>query len=196
NTTPMGAYRGAGRPEATALLERVVDQASIELGIDPIELRRKNLLTDDIFPFTTLTGITYDSGAYNTPLDAAATWANYDELRREQAARRASGDRNLLGIGVSSYVEITAGGGTSEYGAVQVHDDGSATVMAGTSAHGQGHQTAFAMIVSDQTGIPIDRIRLIAVDTDLVRTGGGTGGSRSLQLGGSAVHRATEALVD
>ncbi|HEX3089291.1 MAG TPA: xanthine dehydrogenase family protein molybdopterin-binding subunit [Ilumatobacteraceae bacterium] len=196
NTTPMGAYRGAGRPEATALLERIVDQASIELGIDPIELRRKNLLTDDVFPFTTLTGITYDSGAYTTPLDAVAEWSGYDELRREQAERRAKGDRNLLGIGVSSYVEITAGGGTSEYGAVEVHDDGSASVMAGTSAHGQGHQTAFAMIVSDQTGIPIDRIRLIPVDTDLVRSGGGTGGSRSLQLGGSAVLRATESLVD
>jgi aerobic carbon-monoxide dehydrogenase large subunit len=196
NTTPMGAYRGAGRPEATALLERVVDQASIELGIDPIELRRRNLLADDIFPFTTLTGITYDSGAYSTPLDAVARWAGYDDLRAEQAARRASGDRNLLGIGVSAYVEITAGGNTSEYGAVRVHDDGTASVMAGTSAHGQGHQTAFAMIVSDQTGIPIDRIRLIAVDTDVVRSGGGTGGSRSLQLGGSAVMRATESLVD
>jgi carbon-monoxide dehydrogenase large subunit len=196
NTTPMGAYRGAGRPEATALLERIVDQAAIELAIDPIELRRRNLLADDIFPFTTLTGITYDIGAYGTPLDAAARFAGYDELRREQAMRRANGDRNLLGIGVSTYVEITAGGGTSEYGAVKVHDDGTATIMAGTSAHGQGHQTAFAMIVSDQTGIPVDRIELIAVDTDLVRTGGGTGGSRSLQLGGSAVLRATESLVD
>ena len=196
NTTPMGAYRGAGRPEATALLERIVDQASIELRIDPIELRRRNLLADDIFPFKTLTGITYDSGAYGTPLDAVAKWAGYDELRREQAARRANGDRNLLGIGVSTYVEITAGGGTSEYAGVQVHEDGSASVLAGTSAHGQGHQTAFAMIVSEQTGIPLDRIRLIAVDTDLVRTGGGTGGSRSLQLGGSAVLRATESLVD
>ena len=196
NTTPMGAYRGAGRPEATALLERIVDQASIELGIDPIELRRRNLLADDIFPFKTLTGITYDSGAYGTPLDAVAKWAGYDELRREQVSRRANGDRNLLGIGVSTYVEITAGGGTSEYAGVQVHEDGSASVLAGTSAHGQGHQTAFAMIVSEQTGIPLDRIRLIAVDTDLVRTGGGTGGSRSLQLGGSAVLRATESLVD
>jgi carbon-monoxide dehydrogenase large subunit len=196
NTTPMGAYRGAGRPEATALLERIVDQASIELGIDPIELRRRNLLADDVFPFTTLTGITYDSGAYATPLDAVARWAGYDELRREQVARRASGDRKLLGIGVSAYVEITAGGNTSEYGAVQVHDDGTVSVLAGTSAHGQGHQTSFAMIVSDQTGIPIDRIRLVPIDTDVVRSGGGTGGSRSLQLGGSAVMRATESLVD
>ncbi|MEO7369856.1 MAG: molybdopterin cofactor-binding domain-containing protein, partial [Ilumatobacteraceae bacterium] len=147
-------------------------------------------------PFTTLTGVTYDTGRYSFPLDEAARYAGYEELRAEQTARRKSGDRMLLGIGVSAYVEITAGGNTSEYGAVQVHDDGSATVMAGTSAHGQGHQTAFAMIVSDQTGIPLDRIRLIAVDTDLVRSGGGTGGSRSLQLGGSAVMRATESLVD
>jgi aerobic carbon-monoxide dehydrogenase large subunit len=196
NTTPMGAYRGAGRPEATALLERLVDQAAIELQIDPIELRCRNLLADDVFPFTTLTGMTYDSGAYRTPLDAVAQHAGYDDLRRQQAERRARGERKLLGIGVSCYVEITAGGNTGEYGAVQVHDDGTASVMAGTSAHGQGHQTAFAMIVSDQTGIPVDRIRLIAVDTDLVRSGGGTGGSRSLQLGGSAVLRATESLVD
>ncbi|HSB85674.1 MAG TPA: xanthine dehydrogenase family protein molybdopterin-binding subunit, partial [Ilumatobacteraceae bacterium] len=196
NTTPMGAYRGAGRPEATALLERVVGQAALELDIDPIELRRHNLLGNDVFPFTTLTGLTYDSGAYRLPLDEAARLAGYDALRREQAARRARGDRNLLGIGVSTYVEITAGGGTSEYGAVQVHDDGSVTVLAGTSAHGQGHQTAFAMIVNAQTGIPLDKIHLPAVDTDLIRSGGGTGGSRSLQLGGSAVMRATESLVD
>ena len=195
NTTPTGAYRGAGRPEATALLERAVDHAALTLGIDPIEIRRKNLLGDDVFPFTTLTGVTYDTGAYRTPLDEVARLAGYDDLRREQAVRRQRGDRSMLGIGVSTYVEITAGGGASEYGAVEVHPDGSATVMAGTSAHGQGHQTAFAMIVSDQTGIPVDRIRLVQSDTDLVRTGGGTGGSRSLQLGGSAVHRATEAMV-
>jgi carbon-monoxide dehydrogenase large subunit len=196
NTTPTGAYRGAGRPEATALLERAVDQAALELGIDPIEIRHRNLLTDDVFPFTTLTGVTYDSGRYAHPLDEAARLAGYSQLRAEQEIRRARGDRMLLGIGVAAYVEITAGGGSSEYGAVQIEDDGSATVMAGTSAHGQGHQTAFAMIVSDQTGIPFDRIRLVPVDTDLVRSGGGTGGSRSLQLGGSAVLRATEAMVD
>ncbi|MGZ4769593.1 MAG: xanthine dehydrogenase family protein molybdopterin-binding subunit, partial [Ilumatobacteraceae bacterium] len=162
NTTPMGAYRGAGRPEATALLERAVSQAAIELGIDQIELRRRNLLTDDVFPFTTLTGITYDSGAYSTPLDEAARLSGYEDLLRDQATRRARGDRSLLGVGVSTYVEITAGGGTSEYGAVKVNDDGSATIMAGTSAHGQGHQTAFAMIVNAQTGIPMDRIHLMA----------------------------------
>jgi carbon-monoxide dehydrogenase large subunit len=196
NTTPTGAYRGAGRPEATALLERAVDQAALELGIDPIVLRERNLLGDDVFPFATLTGVTYDSGAYATPLREAARLAGYDDLRAEQAARRARGDRHLLGIGVAAYVEITAGGGTSEYGAVEVHTDGTVSIMAGTSAHGQGHQTAFAMLVSDLTGIPVDRIRLVAVDTDLVRSGGGTGGSRSLQLGGSAVLKATEAMVD
>jgi carbon-monoxide dehydrogenase large subunit len=196
NTTPTGAYRGAGRPEATALLERAVDQAALELGIDPIELRRRNLLRDDVFPFTTLTGVTYDTGAYTTPLDIAARAVGYDDLRREQAERRARGDRQLLGIGVAAYVEVTAGGGSSEYGAVEIHPDGTASVLAGTSAHGQGHQTAFAMIVSSHTGIDVDRIRLVDVDTDLVRSGGGTGGSRSLQLGGSAVLRATEAVVD
>ena len=196
NTTPMGAYRGAGRPEATALLERAVDHAALTLGIDPIEIRRRNLLADDVFPFQTLTGVTYDSGAYSTPLEEVARLAGYEGLRREQAHRRESGDRTLLGIGVAAYVEVTAGGGSSEYGSVAVHPDGSATVMAGTSAHGQGHQTAFAMIVSSQTGIPMERITLVQSDTDLVRSGGGTGGSRSLQLGGSAVHKATEAMVD
>jgi carbon-monoxide dehydrogenase large subunit len=196
NTTPMGAYRGAGRPEATALLERLVDHAAHELGIDPIELRRRNLIADDAFPFATLTGLTYDSGRYATPLDTAAEVVGYDDLRREQAARRERGDRVVLGVGVAAYVEITAGGSSAEFGAVEVHDDGSATVRAGTSAHGQGHQTSFAMLVNDQTGIPVDRIRLVDGDTELVPRGGGTGGSRSLQLGGSAVRQATELLVE
>ncbi len=195
NTTPMGAYRGAGRPEATALLERLVDQAAHELGIDPIEIRKRNFLGDDVFPFRTLTGNTYDSGRYNFPLDRAAEAVGYDELRAEQARRREAGDEILMGIGVASYVEITAGGGADEFGAVEVHDDGSATIYAGTQSHGQGHQTAYAMLVADQTGIAIDRITLVDGDTDRVRTGGGTGGSRSLQLGGSAVRGATEAMV-
>lgn len=196
NTTPMGAYRGAGRPEATALLERLVDQAALELEIDPIELRLRNFLGDDAFPFRTLTGNTYDSGRYALPLRRAAEVVGYDDLRREQAQRRERDDRSLLGIGVAAYVEITAGGGTEEFGAVEVHPDGSASVFAGTFSHGQGHQTAFAMIVSDRTGIPVDRITLVDGDTDLVPTGGGTGGSRSLQLGGSAVQGATDAMIE
>ncbi len=195
NTTPMGAYRGAGRPEATALLERLVDQAALELGIDPIEIRRRNFLGDDVFPFRTLTGNTYDSGRYNLPLDRAAEAVGYDELRAEQARRREAGDETLLGIGVAAYVEITAGGGSDEFGAIEVHDDGTVTIYAGTQSHGQGHQTAYAMLVADQTGIPVEDITLVDGDTDRVRTGGGTGGSRSLQLGGSAVRGATEAMV-
>jgi aerobic carbon-monoxide dehydrogenase large subunit len=196
NSTPMGAYRGAGRPEATALLERLVDQAALELGMDPIEIRRRNFLGDDVFPFRTLTGNVYDSGRYTLPLDRAAEVAGYERLRAQQAERRASGDHRLLGIGVAAYVEITAGGGAEEFGAVEVHEDGSATIYAGTQSHGQGHQTAYAMLVADQTGIPVDRITLVDGDTDRVPTGGGTGGSRSLQLGGSAVRGATEVMVE
>jgi aerobic carbon-monoxide dehydrogenase large subunit len=196
NTTPTGAYRGAGRPEATALIERVIDQAAHELGIDPIELRLRNFLPNDSFPFTTLTGNVYDSGNYALPLRRAAELVDYAALREQQQARRANGSNRLLGIGVASYVEITAGGGAQEAAAVQVHDDGSATIFAGTLAHGQGHQTSYAMLLNAQTGIPVDRIRLVDGDTDRVATGGGTGGSRSLQLGGSAVHRAAESLID
>ena len=196
NTTPMGAYRGAGRPEATALLERLVDQAAHELDMDPIELRQRNFLGNDVFPFTSLTGNVYDSGDYDLPLRTAAEAIGYAELRHEQDERRARGDQRLLGIGVAAYVEITAGGGASEYGRVQVHPDGRATVYAGTSAHGQGHRTAFAMLVSARTGIPVDCIDLVDGDTDRVPRGSGTGGSRSLQLGGSAVDGATELLVE
>ena len=195
NTTPMGAYRGAGRPEATALLERLVDQAAHELGLDPIEIRRRNLLGEEVFPFRTLTGHTYDVGRYLLALERAAEVVGYEALRDEQARRRSSAGHTLLGIGVATYVEITAGAGGGEFGAIEVHADGSATVYAGTQSHGQGHQTAYAMLVSDQTGIPVDRIGLVDGDTDLVRTGGGTSGSRSLQIGGSAVRGATEAMV-
>jgi carbon-monoxide dehydrogenase large subunit len=194
-TTPMGAYRGAGRPEATSLLERLVDQAAIELGIDPLVIRERNLLADDVFPFPTLTGVTYDSGEYRKPLRVAAEMAGYEELRAEQRQRRDSGATRQLGVGVASYVEVTSGGGGSEFGAVRVNTDGSATMTAGTSAHGQGHQTTYAMIVSEATGIPVEQIDLIQSDTDRVRSGGGTGGSRSLQLAGSAVANATEAMV-
>ena len=187
NTTPIGAFRGAGRPEAAAFLERIMDMAADELGIDPVEIRRRNFLQPDQFPYRTLTGPTYDIGDYDAALTEAVRVAGYDELRAEQAARRARGDTVELGIGVSTYVEITAGGQASEYGSVEVHDDGTATIKVGTSAHGQGHATSFAMIVSDRLGIPMERIRFVQSDTALVPRGGGTGGSRSLQIGGSAV---------
>ncbi len=195
NTTPMGPFRGAGRPEATALLERIVDKAALELGIDPIELRKRNFLRPDDFPLTTVTGAHYDNGEYAKALDEAARIAGYDELRREQAERRARNDRKQLGIGVSAYVEITAGGQFQEFASVEVHVDGTVTATVGTSAHGQGHETAFAMIVSDQLGVPMENVRIVQADTGLVPRGQGTGGSRSLQIGGSAVYRASEEVL-
>ena len=196
NTSPTGAYRGAGRPEATALIERAMDQASIELGIDPLEIRRRNFIQSDQFPFDTLTGWTYDTGDYVTSMEKAAEIIGYDDLREQQRERREQGSNRALGIGVASYVEVTSGGGGSEYASLEIHDDGTATMKAGTSAHGQGHQTSFAMIVSEHTGIPVESITLIQSDTDIVPRGGGTGGSRSLQLGGSAVKEATDAVIE
>jgi carbon-monoxide dehydrogenase large subunit len=196
NTTPMGAFRGAGRPEAAALLERIVDLAADELGIDPVEIRRRNFLPPSEFPYTTLMGTTYDSGDYDAALTEAVRLAGYEELRAEQAARRAAGDRHQLGIGVAVYVEVTAGGGGGEYASVSVDDDGGATVRVGTSAHGQGHATSFAMIVADRLGIPIERVRFVQSDTAAVPRGGGTGGSRSLQLGGSAVAGAADLVFE
>ena len=193
NTTPMGAFRGAGRPEAAELLERMMDLAAAELGVDPVELRRRNLRPAFSEPVTTAVGTTYDTGDYAAPLDKALELAGYDALRAEQAARRARGDALQLGIGVAVYVEVTGGG--SELGAVEVHEDGSATVRVGTSAHGQGHATAFSSIVSDTLGIPLECVRFVQSDTALVPRGGGTGGSRSLQIGGSAVLRAAEEVL-
>jgi aerobic carbon-monoxide dehydrogenase large subunit len=192
NTTPMGAFRGAGRPEAAELLERMMDLASDELGIDPVEIRRRNLLPSFDSPTTTVIGTEYDTGDYGRVLDEVLRIAGYDQLRSEQAARRASGDRWQVGIGVSVYVEITAGATRSEFAAVEVHRDGSATIRVGTSAHGQGHATTFSMIVSDRLGIPLEDIRFVQSDTALIPRGGGTGGSRSLQVGGSAVLSAAE----
>ncbi len=194
NTTPVGAFRGAGRPEAAELLERMMDIAAAELGVDPVELRRSNLRQPFSEPVTTAVGTVYDTGDYEAALSKALELAGYDGLRTEQARRRARGETVHLGIGVSLYVEVTGGG--SELGAVEVHEDGSATIRVGTSSHGQGHATAFSSIVSDTLGIPLDRVRFVQSDTALVPRGGGTGGSRSLQIGGSAVLRAAEAVLD
>jgi aerobic carbon-monoxide dehydrogenase large subunit len=196
NTTPVGAYRGAGRPEATQLIERVVDVAADQLGIDPAEIRRRNFLDPAAFPLTTITGGAYDSGEYAKALDAALVAAGYDELRAEQARRRAAGDPVQLGIGVSAYVEVTAPLGLhTEYGAVEVHDDGTASMAVGTSSHGQGHHTAFAMLASDVLGIPMSKIRLVNSDTATVPRGSGTLGSRSLQTAGNAVFAASQAVL-
>ncbi len=191
NTAPVGAFRGAGRPEASAALERVLDVAAAELGITPEEIRRRNLIPSDRFPYLTQTGVTYDNGDYLVPLAEALRIADVESARKEQQRRIDAGEPRLLGIGVATYVEITGFGG-SEFGSVQLQRDGSVIVMSGTSAHGQGHATSFSMIVADRLGIPLEKISYRQSDTAIVRTGGGTGGSRSLQLGGNAVSKAAD----
>ncbi|MDZ7674811.1 MAG: xanthine dehydrogenase family protein molybdopterin-binding subunit [Acidimicrobiales bacterium] len=197
NTTFTAAYRGAGRPEATQVLERVIDVAADLTGIDPAELRRRNFLQPDAFPLTTLGGMNYDSGEYEASLDAALDAVGYDDLLADQQRRRDAGDSSVLGIGVASYVEVTAPAGMhKEYGAVKVLPDGTVEARVGTSAHGQGHVTAFSMIVSDMLGVPMDSIRIIQSDTAEIPRGTGTMGSRSLQTAGSAVHVASENVLD
>jgi carbon-monoxide dehydrogenase large subunit len=200
NTTPVGAYRGAGRPEATAAIERAIDLFAAEAGVDPAEVRRKNLLPAFTEPHKTAFGAVYDSGDYVTALEKALAAAGYEGLRAEQARRRAAGEVLQLGIGLSSYVEITGpggeAGGPNENGTVEVHPDGTATILTGTSPHGQGHATVWAMLASEELGIPIEKITVKWGDTDLVPRGGGTGGSRSLQLGGAAVRQASRELLD
>ena len=193
NTAPMGAFRGAGRPEGTAMLERLLDLAALELGLTPEEVRRRNLIGPDAFPYETRTGLRYDSGDYELALAEALRVADVDDLRADQRRRREAGEARQLGIGVSTYVEITGFGG-SELGSVRVEPDGSVVVMSGTSAHGQGHATSFAMIVADRLGVPMESISYVQSDTAAVPRGGGTGGSRSLQLGGSAVAAAARAV--
>jgi aerobic carbon-monoxide dehydrogenase large subunit len=200
NTTPLGAYRGAGRPEATAAVERAIDVFAAEVGKDPAEVRLMNVLAKFDEPHTTPSGATYDNGDYAVALEKVMQAADYEALRAEQKARRDSGDTRQLGIGLSVYVEITGqgaeAGGPSEDSSVEIHPDGTATILTGTSPHGQGHATAWAMIASAELGIPIEKITVKYGDTDLIPKGGGTGGSRSLQLGGAAVQAATRELID
>jgi len=191
NTSPVGAFRGAGRPEATALLERLVDLAADELGLLPEEIRRRNLIPAGSFPYTTRTGVTYDVADFDLPLREALRIADVDGARAEQRRRREAGEVRQLGVGIAVYVEVT-GFGSSEFGSVHVHADGTATIMAGTAGTGQGHATTFGMIVSDRLGIPLDDITFVQSDTGLVRSGVGTAGSRSMQVGGNAVGRAAD----
>jgi carbon-monoxide dehydrogenase large subunit len=200
NTTPVSAYRGAGRPEATAAVERAIDLFAAEIGMDPAEVRRKNLLAPFTSPHETAFGAVYDTGDYPAALEKVLASADYPKLREEQAARRASADVVQLGIGLSCYVEITGAGaeagGPSENSTVEVFADGSAVILTGTSPHGQGHETVWATLASAELGIPIDKITVKWGDTDLIPEGGGTGGSRSLQQGGAAVQQASRELLD
>jgi aerobic carbon-monoxide dehydrogenase large subunit len=196
NTTPTTAYRGAGRPEATAAIERAMDLYAREIGMDPVELRRRNLIGKDNFPYTTPVGTVYDIGNYELTLDQALEMADYDELRAEQARRRVARDARQLGVGISCYVEITNGLPDGEFGAVEVRPDGKVIVRTGTSPHGQGHVTAWSMLVAEQMGVPMEDIEVVHGDTDVVPRGAGTMGSRSLQIGGAAVNQAAVDVVE
>ncbi|MER3555773.1 MAG: xanthine dehydrogenase family protein molybdopterin-binding subunit [Meiothermus sp.] len=191
NATPTGAYRGAGRPEATYYLERLMDIAARELKIDPAELRHKNFIRGP-FPYKTLTGAKYDSGAYTEALEKLLEVSDYKSLREEQARARAEG--RLVGIGLCSYVEITGYGWDS--GGVRINADGSATIFTGTSPHGQGTGTGFAQIVAERLGIEINRIQIVQGDTLAIPYGMGTAGSRTLSVGGSAILKASDIVRD
>ena len=195
NTTPVAPSRGAGRPEATALIERAMDMLADELEMDPVELRRRNFIRSDEFPHTTVTGVTYDTGDYDETLKEALRLVGYEALRVEQAERRARREEVCLGIGVATYVEITAFGGR-EYAAVEIGGDGRATVSVGTTPAGHGHETAFAQLASASLGIPFEDVTIVHSDTGLVARGEGTWGSRSLQIGGSSVFEQAEAVVE
>ena len=192
NTTPIGAYRGAGRPEAMALVERAVDMYAVAIDMDPAEVRRRNFISE--FPHQTVTGANYDSGEYRAALEKCLSNAGYDALRAEQSARRERGDVKQLGLGLCSYVEWTGFG--SELGTCTVEQDGTVTVTAGTSSHGQGHETAYAQLVAGTLGVRLADVRVIQSDTKTVKRGMGTMGSRSLQVGGTAVQRATDDVLD
>ena len=196
NTTPTVAYRGAGRPEATAAIERTIDEFARVCGIDPAEVRRRNYIAPSAFPLTTSMGAKYDSGEYAAALELALKAAGYDQLLVEQKKRRDSKDPLQIGIGIASYVETTNPMGSGDYGSVEIKADGGAIVRTGSSSHGQGHHTAWAMIVSETTGISMDKIEFRFGDTDDVDRGGGTGGSRSLQVGGSAAKLAAESVIE
>ena len=205
NTVPVDAYRGAGRPEATFLLERIVDVAADELGMDPAELRRCNFIPADAFPYQTPVALQYDSGDYQTTLRMALDAADYAgfEARRQEAANRGK----YRGIGIATYIEacgiapsavvgsLGARAGLFESAAVRVHPTGSVTVLTGSHAHGQGHETTFAQLVSDHLGVPLEAIEIVHGDTAKIPYGMGTYGSRSLAVGGSAIIKAMDKVV-
>jgi carbon-monoxide dehydrogenase large subunit len=191
NKTPIAAYRGAGRPEAIFLIERMMDLAARELRLDPAEIRRRNLLPPFFEPVASVSGERYDSGDYPAVLERALALAGYDGLRDEQEKRRKAG--RMMGVGVASYVEMAGfgpDGDLFESATVRAHPDGTVTVVTGTSPHGQGHETAWSQLVSAELGVAMDRIVVVHGDTAMVPVGVGTFGSRSAAVGGTAVHLA------
>jgi len=195
NTIAVAAYRGAGRPEAIYYIERAIELIAAELGMDSVEVRRRNYLKPEQFPYRTPTGSTYDSGDYESSLTAALELADYAALRGEQARRRAQDADSLMGIGIASYVEM-CGFGPYESGLVRVEPGGTVTVYTGSSPHGQGGETTFAQIVADEIGADYDKIVVRHGDTGAAPMGVGTFGSRGLAIGGSAVVRAAEKVRD
>ena len=193
NTAPTDAYRGAGRPEAAYLVERLVDKAARELGMSPADIRRKNFIPEDAFPFATVLGPSYDSGRYAELMDRAMQKADWSGFAARKAAATARGKH--LGIGMSYYIEQCGGGG-GEDAHVKFEEDGSITIMVGTQSTGQGHETAFAQIVSDALSIPMENIRVLQGDTDVIPSGGGTGGSRSIPVCGNSVQNAAEKVIE
>jgi aerobic carbon-monoxide dehydrogenase large subunit len=194
NTTPVAAYRGAGRPEPAYYIERLVDIIAAELDLDPVEVRRRNFIPPEAFPYKTPTGKFYDSGAYDTALAKALEIADYSALRAEQRRRGEQGDDRLLGIGLSCYVEICGFG--YESAIVRVEPTGTVTVFTGISPHGQGQETTFAQIVADQLGCDYDKVVVRHGDTRETPMGQGTMGSRGLAVGGSALLRAADKVRD
>ncbi len=193
NTAPVDAYRGAGRPEAAYAVERAVDYAARELRCDPIEFRRRNLIRPEAMPFRTALGYTYDSGDFPRLLDTALARADAAGFAARREAARASG--RLLGLGVACYIERCAGG-SEEDARLELRPDGRLRIYIGTQNNGQGHETAYAQIAADRLGLPFADIEVVQGDTDLVATGRGTGGSRSIPIGGAAVLQASERLVE
>ncbi|MBW3668954.1 MAG: xanthine dehydrogenase family protein molybdopterin-binding subunit [Actinobacteria bacterium] len=196
NMTPTVAYRGAGRPEATAAIERAIDLFAAEIGMGPADVRRRNFIPKDAFPYTTSVGTVYDSGDYDRALDLVLEAADYEALRKEQEQRRERGDVVQLGIGLCVYVEITAAGTNGEWGAVEVLPDGRIKVRTGVSPHGQGHVTSISMIAAERLGVAVDDVEVVYGDTDEVLKGVGTVASRSIQKGGVAVHRAAGEVLE
>lgn len=199
NTMSTDAYRGAGRPEATYLIERTLDLIARKLEMDPVEVRRKNFIGADAFPYTTAMGLTYDSGRYEATMDHALRVADYAGLRKMQAAARKEG--RFLGIGISTYVEVCGMGPSAAMPAagwdsatVRVEPTGAVTVLTGISPHGQGEETTFAQIVADELGVPLEQITVVHGDTDKVQYGVGTFGSRGTAVGGAALKLAIDVI--
>jgi aerobic carbon-monoxide dehydrogenase large subunit len=205
---PTDAYRGAGRPEATFAIERIVGELAVELGMDPLELRERNWIKHEEFPYTTIAGLTYDSGNYEAATDRAKELFGYDALRAEQAERNARGDSVRLGIGISTYTEMCGlapsrvlgslafGAGGWEHAAIRMLPTGKVEVVTGSSAHGQGHETAWSQLVADQLGVPFEDVRVLHGDTQVAPKGMDTYGSRSLVVGGMAVVGACDKVIE